>query len=185
MFGSAGPVPAAWCVSRRHRRRLASTGSPRHPGAVHRRARQNTAPPVDVIFALGGFASEVKWQAPHLTWLVDNPVWSQNLVELRPDVDGVFVVAAEHVEVATHFVGMSCPVAFLPHGINVPEDRCSASRLGVTKQRADSLSLQAQRESGRQHARGRSQARNERPTEADLLPVFYPKRGRASLSVAP
>jgi len=94
-------------------------------------------------------------------------------LELRPDVDGVFVVAAEHVEVATHFVGMSCPVAFLPHGINVPEDRRSASRLGVTKQRADSLSLQAQRESGRQHARGRSQARNERPTEADLLPVFY------------
>ena len=73
----------------------------------------------DLVFSFGGVGADLDLGAPVLTWLVDNPVWTPELYEMRPDRDGVLVVAGEHIAVATDFLGLEMPVGFVPHGIEI------------------------------------------------------------------
>jgi hypothetical protein len=85
-----------------------------------------------LIFSFGGIGIGAQWDAPFLTWLVDNPVFTRGLWTLDAARDGVFVVAQEHIAVATEFLGMDVPTGFMPHGIAVdaacPPDFSDAER---------------------------------------------------------
>jgi hypothetical protein len=73
----------------------------------------------DLIVSMGGVGADLDLEAPVLTWLVDNPVWTPELYGMRADRDGVLVVAGEHIRVATEFLGLDMPVGFAPHGIEI------------------------------------------------------------------
>jgi hypothetical protein len=71
---------------------------------------------VDLVFSLGGLAADVGWRVPYATWLVDHPVLSPRVFELRSGRDRAFVVAEEHASVINDFFGVDVPVGFVPHG---------------------------------------------------------------------
>jgi hypothetical protein len=76
-------------------------------------------PPSDLVLSFGGVGAGVGLDAPLLTWLVDNPVWTPELYDLQVEKDGLLVVAGEHVEVLHDFLDVPTPTGFVPHGIEV------------------------------------------------------------------
>jgi len=72
---------------------------------------------IDIALSFGGVGSDRDLGVPLLTWLVDNPVWTPELVDANVARDGALVVAAEHIAVLSDFLGVALPVGFVPHGI--------------------------------------------------------------------
>jgi hypothetical protein len=82
------------------------------------RAREEGEPAgVDLVFSFGAVGGDLVWQTPVLSWLVDNPVWSPELLAMKHDRDGVICVDGRHPAVVNDFLGLPLAAGFVPHGI--------------------------------------------------------------------
>jgi hypothetical protein len=78
---------------------------------------------LDLVFSFGAVGGDLGWDTPVLSWLVDNPVWSPELLAMQPGRDGVLVVDAGHASVVNSFLDLPIAAGFVPHGIELDPSR--------------------------------------------------------------